>query len=88
MFGAKIPLKVKVIFYKLKPKSTSKKILFPVTRPDLDGHIRLLLDACQKYVFPDDAAVVTIEARKRFGSPPRIELIIEEEKEGIGDSNK
>jgi len=81
-FGVGVPLKLTAIFYRQKPKSASKKMVFPVTRPDLDQYIKLLLDACQKYIFPDDAAIVSIEAYKRFGSPPRIKLIIEEDKNG------
>lgn len=78
-FDAGVPLKLTVVFYREKPKSASKKVAFPVTRPDLDQYIKLLLDACQKYIFPDDAAIISIEAYKRFGSPPRIELKLEED---------
>jgi len=80
-FNAGVPLKLTAIFYREKPKSASKKVVFPVTRPDLDQYIKLLLDACQKYIFSDDAAIVSIEAYKRFGSPPRIELLITDDLE-------
>jgi len=78
-FGIGVPLKLRATFYREKPKSTPKKMQYPVTRPDLDQYLKLLLDACQKYIFPDDAAIVSIEAYKRFGTPPRIELVLEED---------
>ncbi len=78
-FGAGVPLRLSVVFYRSRPKSISKSIVFPSTRPDLDQYIKLLFDACQQYIFPDDAAIVTLEAHKRFGSPPRIELYIDQE---------
>jgi len=84
-FDAGVPLKLTAVFYREKPKSASKKVIFPVTRPDLDQYIKLLLDACQKYIFPDDAAIVSIEAHKRFGSPPRIMLKLEEDNNGSSE---
>ena len=80
-FDSGIPLKLRATFYKEKPKSTPKKIQYPVTRPDLDQYLKLLLDACQKYIFPDDAQITTAIIRKRFGTPPRIELVLEEDNE-------
>jgi len=78
-FGAGVPLKLSVTFYRDRPKTAPKKVRYPVTRPDLDQYLKLLLDACQKYIFPDDAAIVSLEAHKRFGSPPRIELVLEDD---------
>ena len=86
-FDAKVPLKLRVTFYREKPKSLPKKVKYPVTRPDLDQYLKLFLDACQKYIFPDDAAIVSVEAYKRFGSPPRIELMLEVNSEGAGYSS-
>lgn len=79
IFDAGVPLRLEAIFYIPKPKSISKKVEYPVKRPDLDQYIKLLLDAVQKYIFPDDSQVVTIIAKKRYGYPPRIELFIEGE---------
>lgn len=80
-FAAKVPLKLRVVFYRQRPKTAPKKVKYPVTRPDLDQYLKLLLDACQGYIFSDDAAIINVGAHKRFGSPPRIELCISDDLE-------
>lgn len=84
-FEAGVPLRLEATFYRRKPSSWRKGDNMPVTRPDLDNYLKLLVDALQKYLFPDDAQITTVVARKRFGDPPRIEFSIEEEvKDGQG----
>ena len=78
-FGAGVPLTLSVTFFVEKPKSARKCDIMPVKRPDLDNYTKLLLDACNKYVYPDDAQIVNMKLRKRYGTPPRIELMICEE---------
>lgn len=78
-FGEKIPLSMSATFYIEKPKSKSKKVLMPVTRPDIDNFGKTLCDALNKYVYPDDSQLTSVHFRKRYGTPPRIELSIEEE---------
>lgn len=78
-FDEKVPLSMSATFFIEKPKSKSKKVLMPVTRPDTDNYLKLCLDALNQYVIPDDSQVTTIHARKRYGTPPRITLVIEEE---------
>ena len=73
-FPAGTPIKLDVTFYLARPKSKPKRVELPATRPDLDQYVKLAMDAMSKYVYPDDAAVTTLVARKRYGSPPRIEL--------------
>ena len=80
-FDAGIPLKLSATFYIEKPKSASKKVLWAVKRPDLDNYGKLLLDALNRYAWHDDSQIVDLHLRKRFGSPPRIELLIREEVE-------
>ncbi len=73
-----IPLHLHATFYISKPKSCSKKVLHPVKRPDLDNYVKTLLDSLDKYIFPDDSQIVSMNLIKAFGTPPRIELLIRE----------
>lgn len=70
-FDAGTPLYLEAIFYREKPKSTPKKVTMPVVKPDLDNFCKTLLDALNKYAFPDDNQIVTLNLKKRFctGSP-------------------
>ena len=77
-FDVGMPLKLSATFYIEKPKSTGKKVLMPVKRPDLDNYGKLLLDALNKYAWHDDSQIIDLHLRKRFGSPPRIEIMIRE----------
>ncbi len=75
-----VPLLMTVIFIVEKPKSANKKRLYPVTRPDLDNFMKTVLDGCNKYLYADDSQIVSLYTSKEFGSPPRIEIQIEEYK--------
>ena len=75
-FGDDAPIKLEATFYRERPRSLSKKMTMPVTRPDWDNYAKLLTDSLQHYVFRDDAQITTALIRKRFGSPPRIEISI------------
>ena len=77
-FAAKVPLKVTAIFTIVKPPSLPKKRTLPVTAPDLDNYLKLLLDALNKYAFPDDGQIVQLHADKVYGETPMIEVWIEE----------
>lgn len=70
------PLKVNLAFYISKPPSVSKKRIYPVTRPDIDNYIKLVLDALNQYLFEDDSQIVELHATKAYGQP-RIEIEIE-----------
>jgi len=75
-----IPIKLEAIFYLNKPKSTKRE--YPVVRPDLDNLTKLLTDALQHFLYEDDAQIVDCSLSKRYGSPPRITLRMEEVKDG------
>ncbi len=79
LFEAGVPLRLSVTFYRDRPASLPKRVTMPVKKPDLDNYEKCLLDSLNRYLFPDDAAVCSMIAKKRFGSPPRIELVIEED---------
>ncbi|KKK83986.1 hypothetical protein LCGC14_2787870 [marine sediment metagenome] len=78
-FPKGVALHLAVTFYRAKPKSAPKRLSMPLTRPDLDNYLKLLLDALNGYAFPDDGQVTRISAAKRFGDPPRIELVLTED---------
>lgn len=78
IFDAGVPLKLTAIFVIEKPKSLSKKIAYPVKRPDLDNYLKLLLDALNQYLIPDDSQVVEIIAKKVYSSPPHIWFMLTE----------
>ena len=80
-FGEGVPLKMEAVFYRQRPRSLPKKVKLPVTRPDWDNLGKLVTDALEKYIYPSDAQITTVIIKKRFGSPPRIELTLEEDDE-------
>ena len=55
---------------------------FHFYRPDLDNYIKWICDVMQTtgVIFNDDCQIVTIDAKKVFGDPPRTEIVIKEMK--------
>jgi len=78
-FDRPVPLRLAVIFYRPKPDSYAKKVVLPTMKPDLDNYLKNVSDACERFVYSNDSQITTVIAKKRFGSPPRIELLIEED---------
>lgn len=78
-FEVGVPIKLQATFYREKPKSLSKKVAFPVSRPDWDNYAKLLTDALEKFVYKNDSQITTATIKKRFGSPPRIELFLDDD---------
>ena len=76
-FDRAVPLRLVATFYRERPKSLKKNVVFPVSRPDLDNYLKLLTDALEKYIYHNDSQIVTAVVHKRFGTPPRIELELE-----------
>jgi len=75
-FPQGIPLYLEATFYRQRPKSMKKSVLLPVSKPDWDQYAKLLCDALEKFLYYNDAQITTAFIRKRFGSPPRIEMEI------------
>ena len=71
-----VPLRVEATFYRERPKHLPKRVTMPVARPDYDNYAKLLTDALEKFIYPNDSQICTALIKKRFGSPPRIELTI------------
>lgn len=82
-FDEGVALRLKATFYRERPKSLPKRVTMPVSRPDYDNYAKLLTDALEKFVYKNDSQICTALIKKRFGSPPRIELIIEVDEGGV-----
>jgi Holliday junction resolvase RusA-like endonuclease len=71
------PLRLEATFRRQRPKSARKGDIWPITRPDLDNYLKLVLDAMNSVVFIDDSQLVAITVVKSYGEPG-IDIIIEE----------
>ena len=63
-FPAYTPVKMIVVFYRSKPKSSMDAM--PVRKPDLDNYIKSISDSLNTLAFPDDAQITTLVASKRW----------------------
>lgn len=76
---------VRMTFFFQPPKSYAKKrreLLIAEGRPmphkpDIDNLVKAVLDACNGIAYKDDAAVVEIDARKRYGEEDGVQVTIE-----------
>ena len=76
------PLAIEAVFFRERPKSTKKSVKLPTSRPDGDNYFKLLTDSLEKFVYANDSQITTAVIKKRFGTPPRIELEIKEDVNG------
>lgn len=96
--GERLPLTGPVVMVVLVilpiPSSWSKRrqqaaasgALWPAKKPDLTNVLKAIEDACNRVVFADDAQIVEVQIRKRFGFRPRVVVVVREaESEGAGD---
>lgn len=81
------PLKVTLTFYRVRPQSHlgatglskhGRETPYPITKPDAGKLARGTIDALTGVIYRDDAQIVEEIAIKRYGSPPRVEILIEE----------
>lgn len=75
--GKHVPVEVAISFYFAKPDSVSKKRTLPSVKPDADKLIRGVFDALSGVAFHDDAQVVVVRARKLYGTPERVEVLVQ-----------
>lgn len=68
-----VPVAVTLVFYVERPKS-AKRREYPSVRPDLDKLCRSTIDALAGLVYVDDGQVVDVVAKKRYGTPERVEV--------------
>jgi Holliday junction resolvase RusA-like endonuclease len=80
LYDKECPLHLEATFFLLRPSSLPKRIQLPVKKPDFDNLIKTLTDALEKFVYANDSQITSANIRKRFGSPPRIELFLKEDK--------
>jgi Holliday junction resolvase RusA-like endonuclease len=81
-FPKHTPIKISITFYRTKSKWLPKRETMPFRKPDLDNFNKLLLDSLNGLIFPDDAQITTIIAKKRW-SPNNhgyIQVKLEEDK--------
>jgi Holliday junction resolvase RusA-like endonuclease len=81
------PLKVTLTFYRVRPQSHigatglskhGRETPYPITKPDAGKLARGTIDAMTGVIYRDDAQIVEEISIKRYGSPPRVEILIEE----------
>lgn len=77
-FDKGVPLSVSLTFYVTKPPSVPKKRSFPITRPDIDNYIKLVLDACNKFLWADDSQICELKAVKQYNDKPGILICVQE----------
>lgn len=63
-------------FSKKKAELAEKRLLRPITKPDVDNYSKGPLDACKGIIWKDDGQVVELIARKYYSKDPRIEMTI------------
>lgn len=73
----KCPTYVKIDCFLVKPKSTKKSVLVPITKPDLDNCAKSLLDALNKFAWMDDNQISRLEIKKRYAATPNISILIQ-----------
>lgn len=75
-FQRDVPLCLTITTVRTKPKSAKKDRVYPITTPDWDNYAKLVCDAINKLAYEDDAQIVDVIYKKRYGSPPRTEITI------------
>lgn len=72
------PVKLTAFFFVRQPKKPRWNL--PATRPDADKLLRALADGLQAGgALRDDAQIVTLSVRKRYGEPARVDVFLSEE---------
>lgn len=81
------PLKVTLVFYRERPKShcgavglnkAGRETPYPITKPDSGKLARGTIDAMTGIMYQDDAQIVDDITLKRYGSPARVEITVEQ----------
>jgi len=75
--GRRVPIVIEVTFFFHPTKD--RRMVHKTTKPDIDKLLRAMLDALTGIVFEDDAQVTDCILRKRFDSPARVEITINDD---------
>lgn len=87
------PVRVTITAISAIPKSWPKRYgiallhgdkLYDDGKPDGDNIEKLVWDACSEIMWRDDAQVVEWHGLKRYGSPERVEVVIEQVLDAMG----
>ena len=65
-FERHIPVKLTVVFYRVKSKWMPKKETMPFRKPDLDNFGKLICDAINGLLIVDDSQITTLNLKKRW----------------------
>lgn len=84
-FGGAVILRI-MAYYPI-PQSWTKKRrelaaaghLLPVVKPDMDNVMKAVMDALNGIAYKDDKQIVEAVVCKRYGEPPRLEVMVEGE---------
>lgn len=71
-----VAVEVFIVWTIAKPKSKPKRVTEPTCKPDTDKLCRSVLDSLTGVGYEDDAQVVSLVGRKRYGTPERTEVIV------------
>jgi Holliday junction resolvase RusA-like endonuclease len=64
---------------KRKQDQASAQLLRPTGKPDCDNLAKAVMDGCNEVLYFDDAQIVALSVRKRYGLVPHVCVIIDEE---------
>jgi len=64
---------------KRKQDQAAAQFLRPTGKPDTDNLAKAVMDGCNEVLYFDDAQIVALSIRKRYGLVPHVCVIIDEE---------
>ena len=64
---------------KRKQSEASGQFIRPIGKPDCDNLAKAVMDGCNEVLYFDDAQIVALSVRKRYGLVPHVCVIIDEE---------
>jgi crossover junction endodeoxyribonuclease RusA len=76
-FDRAVPVEVSMHFYFQRPARAKKRRGMTV-KPDGDKLVRAIFDAITGVLIEDDAQIVVFQARKHYGGPERVEIMVGE----------
>ena len=64
---------------KRRQAEASAQFIRPIGKPDTDNLAKAVMDGCNEVLYFDDAQIVALSIRKRYGLVPHVCVIIDEE---------